>query len=315
MKNNILVIKHGAFGDVVLAGAAMEAIRNYHKNDYIICLTTKPFKIILKESPWFDMVVLDAKPKWYNIKEWKSLKSFFGKYKFKKVYDLQTSYRSNLYFFIFFYFKNIEWCGIAYGSSQRHNNPKRKLMHTIDRQKDQLKVAKIEYKHLPNWRWLGNNYENKSLIPNNKFIILVTGAAKHRLNKKWAQSSYASLIERFSKIDMQCILIGGEDEFDNIQNIISLVSKKIKKRPLNYAGITSYKDIVYLSTYAKHAIGNDTGPVHLIATSGLPTIVLFGPDSNPNLCAPKGKNITITKYEIFLGRRVQKCEITAKYRK
>ena len=179
MKNNILVIKHGAFGDVVLAGAAMEAIRNYHKNDYIICLTTKPFKIILKESPWFDMVVLDAKPKWYNIKGWKSLKSFFGKYKFKKVYDLQTSYRSNLYFFIFFYFKNIEWCGIAYGSSQRHNNPKRKLMHTIDRQKDQLKVAHIEYNHLPNWKWLANNYKNNSLIPNNKFIILVTGAAKH----------------------------------------------------------------------------------------------------------------------------------------
>jgi ADP-heptose:LPS heptosyltransferase len=297
MKNNILVIKHGAFGDVVLAGAAMEAIKNYHKNDYIICLTTKPFKIILKESPWFDMVVLDTKPKWYNIKGWKSLKSFFGKYKFKKVYDLQTSYRSNLYFFIFFYFKNIEWCGIAYGSSQRHNNPKRKLMHTIDRQKDQLKVAKIEYKHLPNWRWLGNNYENKSLIPNNKFIILVTGAAKHRLNKKWAQSSYASLIERFSKIGMQSILIGGEDEFDNIVNIISLVDKKTKKIPLNYAGMTSYKDIVYLSAYAQYAIGNDTGPIHLIATTGLSTIVLFGAASNPDLCAPKGKNTIILSKE------------------
>jgi len=274
MRNNILVIKHGAFGDVVLAGAAMEAIRSYHKNDYIICLTSKSFKIILEESPWFDIVISDSKPKWYNIKGWKDLNSFFNKYKFKKVYDLQTSYRSNLYFFIFFFFKNIEWCGIAYGSSHRHKNPKRKLMHTIDRQKDQLKVAKIEYKHLPNWKWLVNNYENNSIIPNNKFIILVTGAAKHRLNKKWAQSSYASLIERFSEIDIQCILIGGEDEFNNIVNIISLVDKKIKKRPLNYAGMTSYKDIVNLSTYAQYAIGNDTGPIHLIATTGLSTIVL-----------------------------------------
>ena len=297
MKNNILVIKHGAFGDVVLAGAAMEAIRSYHKNDYIICLTSKPFKIILKESPWFDIVISDSKPRWYNIKGWQDLNSFFNKYNFKKVYDLQTSYRSNLYFFIFFFLKNIEWCGIAYGSSHRHKNPKRKLMHTIDRQKDQLKVAKIEYKHLPNWKWLVNNYENNSIIPNNKFIILVTGAAKHRLNKKWAQSSYASLIELFSKIDMQCILIGGEDEFDNIVNIISLVDKKIKKRPLNYAGMTSYKDIVNLSTYAQYAIGNDTGPIHLIATTGLSTIVLFGAASNPDLCAPKGKNTIILSKE------------------
>ena len=88
-------------------------------------------------------------------------------------------------------------------------------------------------------------------------------------------------------------MIGGEDESDNIQNIISLVDKKIKKRPLNYAGRTKYQDIIYLSAYAIHAIGNDTGPMHLIATSGLSTIVLFGSASDPALCAPKGTNVII----------------------
>jgi len=293
MKNNILIIKHGAFGDVILAGGAMEAIRKNHKNDYIICLTTHSFKNLLEGSPWFDKVVVDIKPKWNNIKGWLNLLFFFHKYKFKKVYDLQTSYRSNFYFFIFFFLKNVDWSGIAYGSSYRHNNPERKLMHTLDRQKDQLKIANIEYNHHPNWRWLANNYKNTSIIPNNKFIILVTGAARHRLNKKWPQDRYASLIEYFSKIDIQCVLIGGEDEFNNIENIIRLVDKKIKIQPLNYAGITQYKDIVYLSSYAKYAIGNDTGPIHLIATSGLYTIVLFGSASDPALCAPKGKNVII----------------------
>ena len=166
-------------------------------------------------------------------------------------------------------------------------------MHTIDRHKAQLKLTNIEYNHLPNWRWLANNYKNDSIVPDNKFIILVTGAAKHRLNKRWPQHSYVSLIEKFSKIDTQSVLIGGKDEFDNIKNIISLVDKNIKKTPLNYAGITSYKDIVYLSAYAQYAIGNDTGPIHLIATTGLATIVLFGFASKPSLCAPKGKNVTI----------------------
>ena len=166
-------------------------------------------------------------------------------------------------------------------------------MHTIDRQKAQLKIANIEYNHHPNWRWLAKNYKNNGIIPKNKFVILVTGAAKHRLNKKWPQSSYASLIENFSKIDIQCVLIGGEDEFDNIENIISLVDQKTKMQPLNYAGITSYKDIVYISFYAKYAIGNDTGPIHLLATSGISTIVLFGSAPNPDLCAPKGRNVII----------------------
>ena len=54
---------------------------------------------------------------------------------------------------------------------------------------------------------------------------------------------------------------------------------------------------MYLSSYAQYAIGNDTGPIHLIATSGLSTMVLFGAASNPDLCAPKGKNIIILSKE------------------
>ena len=239
MKNNILIIKHGAFGDVILAGAAMKAIRSYHKNDYIICLTTLSFQDLLQESPWVDTVMVDPKPKWNNIKGWLYLNVFFNKYKFKKIYDLQTSYRSNLYFFIFFFYRNVEWSGIAYGSSYRHNNAKRKLMHSLYRQKEQLKIARIEYNHLPDWRWLGNNYKNNSLMPNNKFIILVTGAARHRLNKKWPQSSYALLIERFAKIDIQSILIGGKDESNNIKNLMYFISQAYKFK--NQFGLLTFK--------------------------------------------------------------------------
>ena len=38
--NNILVIKHGALGDIILAGAAIKAIREFHKDYTIYCLTT-----------------------------------------------------------------------------------------------------------------------------------------------------------------------------------------------------------------------------------------------------------------------------------
>ena len=62
------------------------------------------FKDLLKKSPWIDMVIVEAKPKWNNIKGWKNLKDFFKKYNFSRVYDLQTSYRSNLYFYILFIF-------------------------------------------------------------------------------------------------------------------------------------------------------------------------------------------------------------------
>ena len=47
------------------------------------------------------------------------------------------------------------------------------------------------------------------------------------------------------------------------------------------------------------AIGNDTGPMHLLGTCRLNLIVLFGAGSNPNLCAPLGKNVNILHKDII----------------
>lgn len=293
MKNNILVIKHGALGDVILAGAAMEAIRKYHKEDCIVCLTTGAFEKLLKSSPWFDMVFVDSKPKWNNLRDWKKLKYFFKKYNFNKVYDLQTSYRSNIYFFLFFYFKNIDWSGIAIGSNLKHSNKNRKFIHTLQRLNDQLKIAGIKYNKTPNWKWLNKNYKNKIVLPTNKFVVLVPGAAKHRNNKKWAEKNYAHLIEFIAIIGVQSVLIGGKDEIENFNSILNYVNKDIPIDPLNYAGKTSFEDIAFLSSHAIGAIGNDTGPMHLIASCGLKSIVLFGSGSNPDLCAPVGNNVFI----------------------
>ena len=299
MKDNILVIKHGAFGDIILAGAAMEAIRNHHKDDCIICITTEKFEKLLKFSPWFNFVFVDPKPKWNNFKDWNLLRIFFNKYKFKKIYDLQTSNRSNLYFFLFFLHKKSDWSGIALGCKYRHNNIKRKIMHTIERQKDQLKIAGIEYNYYPDWSWLLENYQNKSILPKNKFAILVTGAAIHRKSKRWSQKNYAKLIFLLSQIGIQSVLLGGKEEIKNIDNIIKLSDNSLKIKPINYAGKTEFKDIVFLSSKSEYAIGNDTGPMHLIASCGCKTIVLFGSASNPDLCAPKGKNVSILRNKMI----------------
>jgi ADP-heptose:LPS heptosyltransferase len=44
------------------------------------------------------------------------------------------------------------------------------------------------------------------------------------------------------------------------------------------------------------AIGNDTGPTHLAAAAGTPTLTLFGDDSDPALCAPRGALVTVLRH-------------------
>ena len=82
-------------------------------------------------------------------------------------------------------------------------------------------------------------------------------------------------------------------------------SNSINNKPLNYAGKTSFKDIVFLSKYSMCAIGNDTGPMHLLSSCRLNSIVLFGAGSNPDLCAPLGKNVHILHKEIISDIKVE----------
>jgi hypothetical protein len=43
------------------------------------------------------------------------------------------------------------------------------------------------------------------------------------------------------------------------------------------------------------AVGNDTGPMHLIATAGVPSVVSFSHASDPELCAQRGPDLTILR--------------------
>ena len=291
-KNNILIIKHGALGDIVLSGAAIKAIRNFHKKDNIYCLTTKTYCELMEESPWFDEVIVDEKPKWNNISGWLCLRSTLQKLNFSRIYDLQTSNRSNLYFYLFFFMKSVQWSGIAYGCTFRHNNSIRKKMHTYDRQKDQLSVCGLRNLSPPDWKWLlAKNI--KLNIVKDKYALIISGSAAHRKNKIWPKESYAELVKVLKNLGISSVFIGLEGEKTIIDEIISNSEDSSIKKSINLVGKTSFKDIAFLAKSAQFVIGNDTGPIHLAASCEAKVVVLFGAGSNPKLCAPIGENVTI----------------------
>ena len=63
----ILVVKLGAFGNVVLSLAAFGAIRQHRPHAEITLLTTALYADWLGKSPWFDRVLLDERPGWSDI--------------------------------------------------------------------------------------------------------------------------------------------------------------------------------------------------------------------------------------------------------
>ncbi len=57
---------------------------------------------------------------------------------------------------------------------------------------------------------------------------------------------------------------------------------------LDLTGQTEIADLAGLAARASLAVGNDTGPMHLAAAIGCPSLVLFSADSDPALTAPRG---------------------------
>ena len=292
---NILVIKHGALGDIILSGAAMKKIRDFHKKDNLFCLTARPYFDLFKDCPWFDKVLIDKKPQWKNLSGWFELNKKLKKYNFSRIYDLQTSDRSSLYYYLFYSYKTVEWSGIAIGANFRHKGDKRKKMHTIDRQKEQLNIAKIGTTSLPNWRWLIKKTK-KIYLFGEKYALIAPGTSSHRENKKWPLDYYSDLIKKLALLNLKSVFIGLDREKEEINRII-MKGPKLENIAINLAGKTSYKDIACLANNSFCVIGNDTGPVHLAASCGAKVIVLFGKGSDPKLCAPVGNKVSILQAE------------------
>ncbi|MBN8903381.1 MAG: hypothetical protein J0H57_20345, partial [Rhodospirillales bacterium] len=60
-----------------------------------------------------------------------------------------------------------------------------------------------------------------------------------------------------------------------------------------------------LARAARVAVGNDTGPMHLIGTAGCPSLVLFSDESDPALCAPRGPSVAVLRRPDLAGLEVE----------
>lgn len=288
--DRILVIKLGALGDVIQAFGPFAAIRRHHADAHVTLLTTAPFAELARASRLFDDVWIDARPKAIELSGWLALRRRLREGRFRRVYDLQTSDRSSFYFRLFWPGPYPEWSGIAKGCSHPHANPWRDFMHTLERQAEQLKMAGIDRVPAPDFAWI--EADAARFDPPERFALLIPGGAAHRPAKRWPAARFGALAAWLADRGVQPVLLGLASE----AAVIAAV-RAACPRALSLAGATSLFDIAALARRAALAVGNDTGPMHLIAALGCPSVVLFSSDSDPALCAPRGDRVTVLRRE------------------
>ena len=285
-KERILIIKLGALGDFVQAMGPMAAIRNHHPNAEITLLTTKPYVSLGEACPYVDRVWADSRPKALQIGKWLELRSKLRGGRFNRVYDLQTSDRSGFYAKLLG--KRVEWSGIAKGCSHPHANPRRDFMHTIERQAEQLRDAGIDQTPMPDLSWAEADLSRFALP--GRFALLVPGGAPHRPAKRWPPENFGALANRLLDAEILPVILGAGAEAE-IAGEITAVCPGVR----SLVGETDFLEIAALARGAALAVGNDTGPMHMITLAGCSSVVLYSHESDPALCAQRGPKVTILR--------------------
>jgi ADP-heptose:LPS heptosyltransferase len=285
-REKILVIKLGALGDFIQALGPMAAIRKHHPQAEITLLTTAPYREFAESSKYIDHIWIDDKPDWKNIAVWRRLRKKLIESSFTRVYDLQNNDRTALYFKLIPADKKPEWVGAVKGASHRNDTPERTAGHAFEGHKQTLALAGITNVQVDRLEWIQAGIT--SFPVRKPYVLLVPGSAPHRPEKRWPAQSYARLAKILAQWGYQPVLIGTKSENDAAREIV-----KDLPAVLDLTGQTTLPQIAALARAAAAAIGNDTGPMHLIAATGCPCLALFSPESDPVRHAPKGDHVVV----------------------
>jgi heptosyltransferase-2 len=180
--------------------------------------------------------------------------------------------------------------GYDYGTRARlfdvpvHYNDKQHVVHTIC---DLLRPLGIKAapKELIKLRYpdeaksiVDLRFEKSSIRPESRTMIGVHAfCGPGFIWRAWPKERFAQLIDRImERYDCIVVLTGSGDEAEGNAEIISML--KNRNRVFNFSNLP-LSSLIYLVGHYGLMVSNDTGPMHIAAAQGVPTIGLFGPQT------------------------------------
>ena len=299
--DRILVIKHGALGDVVQSFDACAAIRSHHAGAEITLMTAPAQAALAAAMPWFDRVWLDSRPPLYRLGAWWAIRRRFLRDGFRRVYDLQCSARTARYLRMLPRARRPEWVGAARGASHPNPDFEGRGLSNRDKMAAQLAVAGIAAPGPADLSWLTAPVGHLNLP--RRFALLIPGCSPHLPHKRWPASSYGGLAARLASRGLASAVAGTGVDRDAVDGV-----RRVAGDAVDLCGRTSLFELAEVARRAEVAVGNDTGATFLASAVGTRTVMLMSRHTDPAVSAPWGPGATWLKRDDLTALAVAEVE-------
>lgn len=289
---NILVVKLSAIGDVIHALPVSYAIKETYPDAHLTWVVEPPAYELLTMNPCIDEIIR------FEKKEFKSIGGFLSHYgplrrriqqrSYDAVLDLQGLFKSAAIARLAKAPVKLGMCNMR-EFSDRISKPvvgPNSDGHIVERYLDVARaigcrVEKVVFPLTVPEReedLTRRIFSQAGADMGNPYVVFAVGA--NWPNKRWPTESFAALGDWLYEHRLIPVLVGGGpvDEQRAAE-----ICAQTEIPPIDLVGRTNFKQLTCVLQNARIVVGGDTGPVHLAAGVGTPTIMLMGPtDANRN---------------------------------
>jgi lipopolysaccharide heptosyltransferase II len=127
-----------------------------------------------------------------------------------------------------------------------------------------------------------------------KLLVGLNPGAFYGTAKRWLPDRYATLADRFVDASGADVLIFGSA---GERTMADSIAREMRHPAKIFSGETTLGDLAALLKCCSLFVTNDSGPMHLAAAVGTPTLAIFGP-TDEQTTAPLGLHARVVKHPV-----------------